>query len=268
MINAEFKDQIEKRFSELGKKLKSQKKHNADEKIIDLKDTIAALEHLSSPFLLFFDNAEDKKSIVDYIPNSPKAKILVTSRKSFWESSGIQISGFSEEDSIKYLKQVLDRDESSENLEKVARLIGGWPLALQQAAAWARSNCLPLSKYCECILSVLPRDEIIEKTLDSIVSTFSKEGIIGLKILAWCNSQDIPIAIVSTIIEKNYDIGAWYKCRGNLQTICIITDDGNNHLNVHRLVHSYLQKPEKLEKESIKPMLLGYYVSAISDGAY
>jgi tetratricopeptide (TPR) repeat protein len=103
-----------------------------------------------SGWLLIFDNAPDPAAVVDFLPKTGGGHVLVTSRNPAWQgiAEPVPVDLLPLEDAIQLLlRRTGDPDESA--AARLAETLGRLPLALEQAAAFAKSQRLGLAGYLE-----------------------------------------------------------------------------------------------------------------------
>ena len=107
------------------------------------------LEH-NSGWLLIFDNAQNPKSLNDFLPRGGGGHVIMTSRNPEWGSDAkvLEIKVFSRQESIDFL---LDRTKLKDDAAAgaLAEVLGDLPLALEQAAAYISKGGMPFSRYLE-----------------------------------------------------------------------------------------------------------------------
>ena len=113
-----------------------------------------------SGWLLIFDNAPNPAAIADYLPGTGAGDVLVTSRNAAWQgiADRVAVDLLSPEDAIELLmRRTGDTDRQA--AARLAEELGRLPLALEQAAAYAAQQHLPLAGYLE--LFIQRRDELL-----------------------------------------------------------------------------------------------------------
>ena len=100
-----------------------------------------------SGWLLIFDNVENPELLQDYIPSNPSGKVLITSRLSVLDMLNVVdplvLDEFSLDVAIEFLfkRTRHERNEETEAAaEALAKELGGFPLALEQAGAYLYNN--------------------------------------------------------------------------------------------------------------------------------
>jgi ankyrin repeat protein len=154
-MNTETQESLRESFIMLAKELKipTTEKRKGEEQGKDIKsivkDVYKYFTNVSS--LLIFDNAEKYKDISEFLPysfslfpNDKKHYILITSRNQDWEvrEEGkievIKLNEFTPEEAVKFIKNTLNikNDLQNEYIEKLARELQYFPLALRQAITY------------------------------------------------------------------------------------------------------------------------------------
>ncbi|KAI4860991.1 hypothetical protein F4820DRAFT_435222 [Hypoxylon rubiginosum] len=105
-------------------------------------------------WLLVFDNYDDPTAfdLRDYIPNSTLGNVLITSRSTDTERIGpmVHISGMTEDEATQLLFKQLDILDDGTNqvaAADIVRRLGYLPLAIDQAGAYMKAECLPLAEF-------------------------------------------------------------------------------------------------------------------------
>ncbi|XXG98861.1 hypothetical protein Hte_005191 [Hypoxylon texense] len=107
-------------------------------------------------WLLVFDNYDDPTAfdLRDYIPSGPLGNVLITSRSTDTDRIGpmVHVSGMTESEAIELLFKQLDilndgKDQVS--AAKIVTRLGYLPLAIDQAGAYMKAECLPLVEFLD-----------------------------------------------------------------------------------------------------------------------
>jgi tetratricopeptide (TPR) repeat protein len=104
----------------------------------------------SGRWLLVFDNAEDEKLLRPYLPQGTPHHVIITSRRPGWGKLGkLALDVWQVDDALPFLRDrlqgVLDTDDAQ--LVALTALLGGLPLALEQACAYINNNQVTLADY-------------------------------------------------------------------------------------------------------------------------
>ena len=105
-----------------------------------------------SGWLLVFDNAPDPAAVSEFLPGTGEGHVLVTSRDSAWQgiADPVPVDLLSLESAIGLLLR-RSGDSDEESAARLAETLGRLPLALEQAAAYAGGQRLPLARYLELL---------------------------------------------------------------------------------------------------------------------
>ena len=127
--------------------------------IVDVEGSMAivegALQQQNGKWLAVLDNFDNPKdfqehSIQYYVPKARNARILFTSRHASSERLGhvIRVSGMGEDESLNLLlkRPTSEATERQQGLA-IAEMLGYLALALDQAGAYIRVQCLPLQDF-------------------------------------------------------------------------------------------------------------------------
>ncbi|KAI1460395.1 hypothetical protein F4805DRAFT_392046 [Annulohypoxylon moriforme] len=169
----------------------SESLHNCNQTLVDSDARVAFVKreltatHLS--WLLIFDNYDNPTDfdLREYIPKGPLGHILITSRNENLERIGpvMRLSGMAEGEAIRLLFTLLGLPENDRNRTAAAdivRRLGYLPLAIDQAGAYMKAECIPLPNFLDYyeksardILESVPNSwEYYEPTTSQI-----KEGV-------------------------------------------------------------------------------------------
>jgi hypothetical protein len=90
-------------------------------------------------WLLMFDNAPDRASVAPFVPPAGPGRVLVTSRNPNWPGQAVQVSVLDTEVAAEFLVGRTGDPDGRAALE-LAEVLGGLPLALEQAAAYVQAT--------------------------------------------------------------------------------------------------------------------------------
>src|SRR3984957_19554588 len=99
--------------------------------------------------LLVFDNAVDAAALKPYLPRGGRCSILITSNTHAWRgiATPVEIGGWSKAVGADYLLARTGRDAERDAAESLSEILGGLPLAHEQAAAYCERLEKPLAEY-------------------------------------------------------------------------------------------------------------------------
>lgn len=161
-VPAELTVQIQNSLTELGERLELGVPNEANIAVgvvLDaLKGSVRGGRHIPSNWLLVFDNAEDPKNVLPYLPTGGSGRILVTSRNSQWLNlaSPLEVDVFQRQESIELLQR-RGPDLNDDDADRLAAALGDLPLAIEVAAAWRAETGMPADEYIQLL-----RDKQIE----------------------------------------------------------------------------------------------------------
>ena len=139
--------------------------------------TLAHVEqtHTPKPWLLVYDNVEDKKLVSRFTPHE-NAHILYTTRLPGWrgKAAELQVDVFPRDTAIAYLLAYAP-DETAEAAGALADALGCLPLALTHARAYCQERAWSFAQYRERLaekLDAMPEDPDSDY-LNSVYVTFT-----------------------------------------------------------------------------------------------
>lgn len=119
------------------------------------------LARIKKDWIIVFDNAQDKSSIAKFIPtrrNYGVGHVLVTTKNKIDWRDALIVENFNRYESIEFLYKVL-RDNDRQGLDKLASILGDYPLAMAQAASYIKAtHSMTVDKYID--LYIKERDRI------------------------------------------------------------------------------------------------------------
>ncbi len=306
-MNAETQESLRESFLMLAEDLKiptteerKGKERDRDIKSI-VKDVYKYFTNVASLFI--FDNAEKYKDISEFLPSSfslfPDDKefyVLITSRNQDWEVGEegkievIKLNGFTPQEAVDFIKKSLniENDLQNEHIEKLARELQYFPLALRQAVTYIKETNKKsefrghkkfeisdyLKKYekdAQELLEFSHKSDRYAKTtlltwkiaLENIRETGNngKEALEILEIMAYLAPDNIPIeGLFSKLAFDEMIIGeerSWSAVELLSDYSMIDVEKGVS--NIHRLVQQVIRielnnqsKEEEILKKALK----------------
>jgi Domain of unknown function (DUF4062)/Tetratricopeptide repeat len=176
-------------------------------------DPVAAVHGVlavsSAKWLLVFDNAPDRGSVVRFVPPAGPGRVLVTSRNQIWPpGQALDVPVLDPQVAAEFL---IDRtgDQDRQAALELAGLLGGLPLALEQAAAYVQASGDSLAGYLALFgqrrPEMLVRGEPTEYS-ETVATTWglafedvqqSAPKAAGLlRLLAFCAPEAIPLRLL------------------------------------------------------------------------
>ena len=224
-------------------------------------------------------------SILEYLPESPRGSILITTRNRaagvrFTKSRAtdlVEVQTMTEEESSCLIKSTLtDHIPTDSETHELAGLLCHLPLALAQAAAFMQENILTVNEYIELykdsdetqmdLLSepfvTLGRDSAVH---NAVVTTFivsinqikerDPKAIEILCLVAFVDQHDIPKSLIQGKLKRPLELT---KALGTLKSFSLITTNERGNFSLHRLVQLVMRKwliiEEKFENQAIQAM--------------
>ena len=107
------------------------------------------LRHEGEGILLIYDNALDAEALKPYLPPGGAARVLVTSNAHAWRgvAEPVEIRLWPKEIGADYLVARTGRAAERDAAEALSEVLGGLPLAHEQAAAYCERLEIPLAEY-------------------------------------------------------------------------------------------------------------------------
>jgi tetratricopeptide (TPR) repeat protein len=114
-----------------------------------LASVMERLRHEGEGILLIFDNAADADALKPYLPRGGAVRVLVTSNAPAWRglAEPVEIQLWPKETGADYLIARTGREAEREAAEDLSEVLGGLPLAHEQAAAYCERLEIPLGEY-------------------------------------------------------------------------------------------------------------------------
>ncbi len=171
------------------------------------------LTNTDKKWLLVFDNVESKENIEKLLPKKGNGQILITSQSPNWKELGedSQIRPFTNEEASEFLQRRIG-EKGLEHSDKLNALLGGLPLALEQACAYMTAHGTPIEVYIKLFeeqQEELWKQEIPPKNYRSTIMTTWEMAFKQiqetqpaakqlLNLFAFFGPDDIPISIIKT----------------------------------------------------------------------
>ncbi len=180
--------------------------------LADARDPVASvhavLARFPVPWLLIFDNAPDMASVAAFLPPAGPGQVLITSQNPNWPRQPLDVPALDRDAAAGFLvSRTGDADRQA--AQDLASMLGGLPLALEQAAAYTQATGDTLADYLALFgqrrAALLARGEpagdgkTVASTwalaFDSLQET--GPGAVGLlRLLAFCASEAIPLHLL------------------------------------------------------------------------
>ena len=248
----------------------------------DVRDPVASVHAVLARFpaswLLIFDNAADRASVAPFLPPAGPGRVLITSRNPDWPQP-LDVPVLDPDVAADFLvKRTGDRDWQS--ARDLAKILGGLPLALEQAAAYMLAIGGTLADYLALFRNrrpeLLARGEPAGYS-ETVASTWvlaldrlqhAELGAVGLlRLLAFCAPEAVPLRlllqprpeltgrlgdavapVLTALLEDPLAVG---DAIAALRRYSLITPAGDGLVSLHRLVQAVTadQMPAELASE-------------------
>ena len=169
----------------------------------------AVLAASQAPWLLVFDNAPDRASVVPFAPPAGPGRVLITSRNQIWPpGQAVEVPVLDPQVAAEFLVRRTGDPDGRAALELAGEL-GGLPLALEQAAAYVQASGESLAGYLA--LFRLRRADLLRRgeptgysqtvaTTWRLAFTDVQQAAPGadglLRLLAFCAPELIPLRLL------------------------------------------------------------------------
>jgi hypothetical protein len=226
----------------------------------------AVLARFPVPWLLMFDNAADPASVAAFLPPAGPGRVLVTSQNPNWPGPVLDVPVLDPDVAAGFLA---DRtgDPDRQAARDLAGVLGGLPLALEQAAAYTQATGGTLAGYLALFrqrrAGLLARGEPTgyDKTVASTWALafdrlqHTAPGAAGLlRLLAFCAPEAIPlrlllqprpglagrlgedvVPVLTPLLEDPLAAG---DATGALRRYSLVSPAAGGSVSVHRLVQA------------------------------
>lgn len=133
-------------YALLADRLDLPKKHEREQPVI--VDAVRDWLNHHSSWLLIFDNATRAEDLRDYLPQSRRGHVLITSRDPNWGrvARSLEVELLDRADAVRFVLQRTGQDDEA-SARALATELGDLPLALEQAGAYIETRMKPLAEY-------------------------------------------------------------------------------------------------------------------------
>ncbi|MFC6082733.1 FxSxx-COOH system tetratricopeptide repeat protein [Sphaerisporangium aureirubrum] len=147
-VSAEQAELLNVAMADLAEKLDIRMGDNVAEAAQAAKEALRR-GHPHSRWLLIFDNADDPKELMNYLPGG-SGHVVITSRNPTWSeiATPLEITVFTREESKEHLRRRVPK-LTAVDADRVADQLGDLPLAIEQAGAWLHETGMAVDEYLE-----------------------------------------------------------------------------------------------------------------------
>ena len=251
--------------------------------VADPRDPVASVHAVLAkfpvPWLLIFDNAADLASLAAFLPPAGPGRVLITSQNPNWPRLPLDVPALDPDAAAGFLVSRTG-DPDRQAAQDLAGMLGGLPLALEQAAAYTQATGDTLADHLALFgqrrAALLARGEpagdgkTVASTwalaFDSLQQT--GRGAVGLlRLLAFCAPEAIPlrlllqprpelagqlgdqvVPVLPLLLEDPLEAR---DAIGALRRYSLITPAAGGSVSVHRLVQAVTadQMPAELARQ-------------------
>jgi hypothetical protein len=251
--------------------------------LADARDPVASvhavLARFPEPWLLIFDNAADLASVGKFLPPAGPGRVLITSQNPNWPRQVLDVTVLDPDVAAGFLVSRTG-DPDRQAARDLADVLGGLPLALEQAAAYVQATWDTLAGYLALFrqrrAALLARGEPTGYSR-TVASTWALAfdrlretglGAVGLlRLLAFCAPEPVPVRLllqprpglagrlgdqVAPVLAPLLDDPlAASDAIGALRRYSLVTAAAGGSVSVHRLVQAVTadQMPAELARE-------------------
>ena len=251
--------------------------------LADIRDPVASvhavLARFPVPWLLIFDNAADMASVAAFLPPAGPGRVLITSQNPSWPGQVLEVPMLDPDVAASFLVSRTG-DPDRQAARELAEMLGGLPLALEQAAAYIQASAGTLAGYLALFRQRRPEmltrgeptgyNKTVASTwglaFDCIQQTEpSAAGL--LRLMAFCAPEAIPLRlllqprpglvgrlgdeVVSVLVPLLEDPLAAGDAIAALHRYSLVTSASGGSVSLHRLVQAVTieQMPAELAGE-------------------
>jgi len=179
-----------------------------------------------APWLLLFDNAPDRASVARFVPPAGPGLVLVTSRNPNWPSQALEVPVLDPLVAGEFLVSRTGDADRRAALE-LAGVLGGLPLALEQAAAYVQASGESMAGYASLFgqrrADLTGRGEPTGSS-QTVATTWRlafedlNQGATGatglLRLLAFCAPEAVPLRLLlqPAPASPRSSVRMWLQC--------------------------------------------------------
>lgn len=234
-------------------------------------------------WLLIFDNADDPSVLADFWPSSGTGAIVLTSRdpvaRKYLSSNGIDLEPLATESAAALLRKLSEVEDSPDEIEasiKVAKRMGGLPLAISLAAAAILRQELTFEEFLAFYevepkaadirpISLQPENQY-QYTLSTVwaLDALEKPAESLLRLLSMLDPDSIDENIITQKLPSGLPDGypgnkpAFINARTSLLKSSLVKrDKTSSQLSIHRLTQDFTRVKMSFD------VLQEYFVTAL-----
>ncbi|GIH77274.1 FxSxx-COOH system tetratricopeptide repeat protein [Planobispora longispora] len=272
-VPSENRERINSSFEELARELDIRVGENIAEVVGAVREALR-LGAPHSRWLLIFDNAGDPDELRDFFPGGT-GHVVITSRNQAWSSvaAPLEVDVFSREESLEHLSRRVP-GLAAEDALQVAAALGHLPIAVEQAAAWLAETGMPAATFVEQLESETARVRVLSMkqpadyphpvavTWNLSLSKLRENSPAAVRLLQLC-AFFAPEPISMSLLYSDEMIRSLLPYDDSLREKLVLgqviqeigrfalarVDQGNNTIQVHRLVQSVIRSQMSAEEQ-------------------
>ena len=180
--------------------------------LADTRDPVASVHRVlagfAAPWLLILDNAADMASVAAFLPPAGPGQVLITSQNPNWPGQALNVPMLALDVAADFLANRTS-DSDRQTAQDLADLLGGLPLALEQAAAYVHAvgdtlaGYLALFRHRRVEMLVRGAPAGYDKTVATTWALafdrlqHAEPGAVGLlRMLAFCAPEAVPLRLL------------------------------------------------------------------------
>ena len=251
-------------FGELAAQLGAREGVGARDSVVSVHGVLAAHPR---EWLLVFDNAPDRASVEAFLPPAGRGQVLITSQSALWpRGQTLEVPVLDPEVAADFLVNRTGNADRQAALD-LAGILGGLPLALEQAAAYLQATGGSLAGYLASFRQ--RREDLLARGeptgyAKTVATTWSLAFVrleqsapsaVGLlRLLACCAPEAIPLSLLlqprpelttelgaevaPALVPLLDDLIAAGDAVAALRRYSLVTPAGDGSVSVHRLVQA------------------------------
>ena len=261
--------------------------------LVDVRDPVASvhavLARMEAGWLLVFDNAVDRASVERFVPPAGNGRVLITTQSQHWPpGQALDVPVLDTEVAAGFLaNRTGDPDRAA--ARELAGVLGGLPLALEQAAAYIQATGITVAEYLPLFrdrqADLLARGEAIGHPLDvaatlglALSRLMSQDPAAAglLRLLALLAPEPVPLGLLLAGLRPGLvgpgvaagigpllnDPVATGDAIAALRRYSLLSPAGNGMVLVHRLVQAVARAQFRADADSEWKQAAGALVEA------
>jgi hypothetical protein len=226
------------------------------------------LTHCDESWLLIIDNLESTDALASCCPPYGNGRVIVTSRDRdlIQFGSELKLRPFDEALAVDYLVTRTRRDAERGDALRVAKALGGLPLALSHAGALCAAG-VSFNDYLELLPDSDDPEDPIASTWRVSIDKAERMAPLSAEILAmaaWLAPDDIPRALLGVLLDGATDASSRRRLARSVQALerFSLARVDDTTISVHRLIQRTVREQALLERDASGAL---YALSALDE---